>query len=188
MTPCDLPFQILPFQTTFLHSSHEVLGPHLKASCQGWSNFSCLICTASSIQLPLTRLSTVCKASPLTWDLWCLDLLSQLGNLLQEMYYRHLYASMQPTLEQRVESWDNYCLLFNIILKSQVNMQVCPALPLPAAFELTKRCSANFVCKGALQNTTDVLCCTCSCQTAGCGTWWTSSSTSSRASSSTGAG
>lgn len=45
---------------------------------------------------------------------------------VQEMYFRHLYASMQPTLEQRCESWDNYCLLFNIILNSQVNMQVRP--------------------------------------------------------------
>ena len=40
------------------------------------------------------------------------------------MYYRHMYASMQPTLEQRCQSWENYCLLFNIILNSQVNMQV----------------------------------------------------------------
>ena len=47
------------------------------------------------------------------------------GNFgLQEMYYRHMYASMQPSLEQRCESWENYCLLFNIILNSQVNMQV----------------------------------------------------------------
>ena len=50
----------------------------------------------------------------------------------QEMYFRHLYASMQPSLEQRCDSWDNYCLLFNIILNSQVNMQVLPALFRPA--------------------------------------------------------
>ena len=43
---------------------------------------------------------------------------------LQEMYYRHLYATVQPTLEQRCESWDNYCALFNIILTSSINMQV----------------------------------------------------------------
>ena len=44
--------------------------------------------------------------------------------MLQEMYYRHLYATVQPTLEQRCESWDNYCALFNIILTSSINMQV----------------------------------------------------------------
>ena len=50
---------------------------------------------------------------------------------LQEMYYRHLYATVQPTLEQRCESWDNYCALFNIILTSSINMQVgCQTSPL----------------------------------------------------------
>ncbi len=41
----------------------------------------------------------------------------------QEMYYRHLYATVQPTLEQRCDSWDNYCALFNVILSSNINMQ-----------------------------------------------------------------
>ncbi|KAK9803817.1 hypothetical protein WJX73_002987 [Symbiochloris irregularis] len=44
--------------------------------------------------------------------------------LYKEMYYRHLYASMQPTLDQRIASWENYCMLFSIILNSQVNMQL----------------------------------------------------------------
>ena len=43
----------------------------------------------------------------------------------QEMYFRHLYATVQPTLEQRCDSWDNYCALFNVILSSNINMQVC---------------------------------------------------------------
>ena len=43
---------------------------------------------------------------------------------VQEMYYRHLYASVQPTLQHRCESWDNYCALFNVILGSNVNMQL----------------------------------------------------------------
>ena len=44
----------------------------------------------------------------------------------QEMYYRHLYATLaQPTLEQRRKSWENYVRLFNIMLNTQVNMQVC---------------------------------------------------------------
>ena len=46
---------------------------------------------------------------------------------LQEMYYRHLYATLsQPTLDQRRKSWENYVRLFNIILNTQVNMQVSP--------------------------------------------------------------
>jgi hypothetical protein len=42
----------------------------------------------------------------------------------QEMYFRHLYATVQPSLEQRCASWDNYCALFNVILGSSINMQV----------------------------------------------------------------
>ena len=47
---------------------------------------------------------------------------------MQEMFFRHLYATVQPTLQQRCESWDNYCALFNIILGSSINMQVCQHL------------------------------------------------------------
>lgn len=46
-----------------------------------------------------------------------------LVRLVQEMYFRHLYATVQPTLEQRCESWDNYCAIFNIMLSSSINMQ-----------------------------------------------------------------
>lgn len=45
--------------------------------------------------------------------------------VLQEMYFRHLYASTQPTLMQRCDSYDNYCALFNVVLMGNVNMQVC---------------------------------------------------------------
>ena len=45
-------------------------------------------------------------------------------NGLQEMSYRHLYATTQPTLEQRCESWDNYVNLFRVLLQSHVNMQL----------------------------------------------------------------
>lgn len=34
----------------------------------------------------------------------------------KELYYRHIYSRLQPTLAQRVEAWDNYCDLFNFIL------------------------------------------------------------------------
>lgn len=36
--------------------------------------------------------------------------------LYMELYYRHIYACMQPTLEQRIHSFYNYCDLFNYIL------------------------------------------------------------------------
>ncbi|OIV96559.1 hypothetical protein TanjilG_24212 [Lupinus angustifolius] len=32
--------------------------------------------------------------------------------LYKEMWSRHLYARLTPTLQQRVDSWDNYCSLF----------------------------------------------------------------------------
>jgi len=38
--------------------------------------------------------------------------------LYKEMTYRHIYSKMIPTLEQRFDSWKNYCDLFNFILNS----------------------------------------------------------------------
>lgn len=37
-------------------------------------------------------------------------------NLYMELYYRHIYARMQPSLEQRMNSFYNYCDIFNYIL------------------------------------------------------------------------
>ncbi|KJE96343.1 eukaryotic translation initiation factor 3 [Capsaspora owczarzaki ATCC 30864] len=36
--------------------------------------------------------------------------------LYKELYYRHIYARLTPTLEQRLESYENYCDLFDFIL------------------------------------------------------------------------
>lgn len=36
--------------------------------------------------------------------------------LYKELYFRHIYANLQPSLEQRLESYENYCALFNFIL------------------------------------------------------------------------
>eukprot|EP01018_Ginkgo_biloba_P001413 Gb_07559 [translate_table: standard] len=44
--------------------------------------------------------------------------------LYREMWFRHLYARLTPTLKQRFESWDNYCNLFQVILHGVVNMQL----------------------------------------------------------------
>lgn len=44
--------------------------------------------------------------------------------LYKELYFRHVYASSKPTLEQRRESWENYRDLFTIILNSNLNMQL----------------------------------------------------------------
>lgn len=46
------------------------------------------------------------------------------GLLYKEIYFRHIYAKLTPTLEQRCESWDNYCQLFSVILQGNVNMQL----------------------------------------------------------------
>ncbi|KAG1650108.1 Eukaryotic translation initiation factor 3 subunit L [Nymphon striatum] len=53
------------------------------------------------------------------------DIIQYVGNeqifliLYKELYYRHIYAKVQggPTLEQRFESYFNYCNLFNCILR-----------------------------------------------------------------------
>eukprot|EP01137_Pigoraptor_chileana_P021572 Opistho-2@85479 len=38
--------------------------------------------------------------------------------LYKELYYRHIYSKLQPSLEQRIESFENYCDLFEYIIKS----------------------------------------------------------------------
>jgi translation initiation factor 3 subunit L len=44
--------------------------------------------------------------------------------LYRELYFRHIYATGRPTLEQRRESWDNYRELFGVVLNSNLNMQL----------------------------------------------------------------
>ncbi|RVX17578.1 Eukaryotic translation initiation factor 3 subunit L [Vitis vinifera] len=44
--------------------------------------------------------------------------------LYREMWYRHLYARLSPTAKQRIDSWDNYCSLFQVVLHGVVNMQL----------------------------------------------------------------
>lgn len=36
--------------------------------------------------------------------------------LYNELYYRYLFSKMSPTLAQRLDSWTNYCDLFNLFL------------------------------------------------------------------------
>lgn len=36
----------------------------------------------------------------------------------KEVYFRHLYSRLTPTLEQRFDSYNNYCALFNLIVNS----------------------------------------------------------------------
>lgn len=36
--------------------------------------------------------------------------------LYKELYYRHIYAKLQPSLEQRFESWENYGVIFDFLL------------------------------------------------------------------------
>lgn len=43
--------------------------------------------------------------------------------VLQELYFRHLYAKTQPSLRARCESWDNYCDLFGVILHGAQQQQ-----------------------------------------------------------------
>mmetsp|Transcript_20993 Transcript_20993/g.59056 ORF Transcript_20993/g.59056 Transcript_20993/m.59056 type:complete len:487 (+) Transcript_20993:116-1576(+) len=37
--------------------------------------------------------------------------------LYRELYFRHIYARLQPTLQQRIESWENYSNLFSYLLR-----------------------------------------------------------------------
>ncbi|KAJ9068729.1 hypothetical protein DSO57_1025673 [Entomophthora muscae] len=39
--------------------------------------------------------------------------------LYRELYYRHIYSKLAPTIEHRFQSYENYCDLFNYILNSE---------------------------------------------------------------------
>ena len=36
----------------------------------------------------------------------------------KELYFRHIYAKCQPTIDQRLDSYSNYCSLFNLLLSA----------------------------------------------------------------------
>merc|ERR1712216_977141 len=40
--------------------------------------------------------------------------------LYKELYYRHIYSKLQPSLVQRIESWHSYCALFEHLLSPDV--------------------------------------------------------------------
>lgn len=48
--------------------------------------------------------------------------------LYKEIYFRHIFAKLTPTLEQRCESWDNYCQLFGERAQSPRGIAACPCL------------------------------------------------------------
>eukprot|EP00727_Mastigamoeba_balamuthi_P000616 m51a1_g10551 putative eukaryotic translation initiation factor 3 subunit l-like (579) ;mRNA; r:38355-40527 len=52
----------------------------------------------------------------------------QFALLYREMYYRHIYGRLQPTPEQRVASWANYCELLDALAAAADGEE----LPLPA--------------------------------------------------------
>ena len=44
--------------------------------------------------------------------------------LYKELYYRHIYSKLQPTLAQRIESWHSYCALFEHLLSADVPLKL----------------------------------------------------------------
>ncbi|GAB2215772.1 hypothetical protein Droror1_Dr00020171 [Drosera rotundifolia] len=44
--------------------------------------------------------------------------------LYKEMWFRHLFARGSVGLKERIESWDNYCELFGVVLLGNVNIQL----------------------------------------------------------------
>jgi len=44
--------------------------------------------------------------------------------LYKELYFRHIYSKMIPSLEQRFESWKNYCDLFSYLLNSTPDLDL----------------------------------------------------------------
>lgn len=38
--------------------------------------------------------------------------------LYRELFYRHIFARLQPELEDRIASYEQYCQLFSLLLNS----------------------------------------------------------------------
>ena len=36
--------------------------------------------------------------------------------LYKELYFRHIFAKLKPTLEQRIQAFDNYMAFFALVL------------------------------------------------------------------------
>lgn len=51
--------------------------------------------------------------------------------LYTELYYRHVYAKLQPSLTDRKESWENYCKLLDLLV-SDLQEEDTPSVALPA--------------------------------------------------------
>eukprot|EP01116_Phalansterium_solitarium_P004945 TRINITY_DN16187_c0_g1_i1.p1 TRINITY_DN16187_c0_g1~~TRINITY_DN16187_c0_g1_i1.p1 ORF type:complete len:532 (-),score=91.29 TRINITY_DN16187_c0_g1_i1:120-1715(-) len=49
--------------------------------------------------------------------------------LYKEMYFRHIYANLSPSLEHRIASWNNYCDFFNFLLNAPSPESINIALP-----------------------------------------------------------
>jgi len=57
--------------------------------------------------------------------------------LYKELYFRHIYAKLTPTVEHRVESWNNYCDLFDFLLKASTAASVELELPNQWLWDIT---------------------------------------------------
>jgi len=44
--------------------------------------------------------------------------------LYNELYYRHIYAKLKPTLDQILKSWKNYCSLFDFLLNQEIDLNL----------------------------------------------------------------
>ncbi len=62
--------------------------------------------------------------------------------LYKELYYRHIYSKLQPTLEQRIESWANYCDIFNLLLSADEPIEL--ELPNQWIWDIIDECIYQF--------------------------------------------
>lgn len=49
--------------------------------------------------------------------------------LYNELYYRHVYAKLQPTFKDRRGAWENYCKLLDLLVSQLEDGESCLALP-----------------------------------------------------------
>lgn len=63
--------------------------------------------------------------------------------LYKELYFKHILARLQPTLEDRISSYENYCALANTILNSPQPVPI--ALPVDWLYNMSVRLSLSLL-------------------------------------------
>ena len=63
--------------------------------------------------------------------------------LYRELYFRHVYAKLEPNVDDRFQSYENICELFNLLLSEWMHSRLDPIIPLSLTFFSARRQTLN---------------------------------------------